>query len=78
MSKERTKNGSPAASTTSLWRLPTVKQVTGLGRSYIYEQMKEGRFPEAVNLDGGPMVAWISEEVEAWVDQQIDVSRKAS
>ena len=62
----------------ALWRLPTVKAVTGLGRSSIYAKMKDGSFPKAVSLGGGPMVAWISIEVLAWVDHQIAESRKAS
>ena len=60
----------------ALWRLPTVKQVTGLGRTSIYERMKNEEFPQSISL-GGPMVAWVSTEVLAWVDQQIEASRKA-
>ena len=62
----------------ALWRLPTVKHRTGLGRSSIYARMKKGTFPQAVNLGGGPMVAWVSTEVEAWIDEQIETSRKAT
>ncbi len=61
----------------ALWRLPTVKHRTGLGRSSIYARMKKGTFPQAVNL-GGPMVAWVSTEIQDWIDQQIETSRKAS
>ncbi len=63
---------------TALWRLPTVKQVTGLGRSTIYERMNAGTFPQAISLGGGSMVAWVSSEVSGWVDEQIEESRKAS
>ena len=59
----------------ALWRLPTVKQVTGLGRSSIYERMGKGTFPATVELDGGPMVAWVSLEIIDWVEAQIEASR---
>ena len=62
----------------ALWRLPTVKAVTGLGRSSIYAKMKDGSFPKAVSLGGGQMVAWVSTEIQDWIDQQIEISRKAT
>ena len=62
----------------ALWRLPTVMQVTGLGRSSIYERMKAAEFPQAIHLGGGPMVAWIRSEVLDWVDEQIRVSRSCT
>jgi len=61
-----------------LWRLPIVKRVSGLGRSSIYTRIRAGTFPLAIDLDGGPMRAWISSQVLDWVDQQIEASRKAS
>jgi len=33
-------------------RLPAVKTATGLGRTKIYELMKEGRFPKARRIAG--------------------------
>lgn len=61
------------AHTESLWRLPTVKQVSGLGRSSIYARMKEGTFPAAIRV--GSMAMWVSSEVLDWVDQQIERAR---
>jgi len=60
-----------------LWRLPIVKRVSGLGRSSIYTRIRDGTFPQAIDLDGGPMRAWISSQVLDWVDQQIKASHKA-
>ena len=54
-----------------IMRLPTVKNVTGLGRTKIYELMKEGRFPRAHRIAGAHVVGWDSLEVEAWVAQQL-------
>ncbi|WP_374288857.1 AlpA family phage regulatory protein [Pseudomonas fluvialis] len=52
-------------------RLPAVKTATGLGRTKIYELMKEGRFPKARRIAGAHAVGWDSLEVEAWIAQQL-------
>lgn len=54
-----------------IMRLPTVKSVTGLGRTKIYELMKEGRFPKAHRIAGAHAVGWDSLEVEAWIAEQL-------
>ncbi|MBK5537372.1 AlpA family phage regulatory protein [Pseudomonas sp. TH05] len=55
-----------------IWRLPTVKFATGLGRSKIYNLMKEGRFPKARRIAGAHVVGWDSLEVEAWISEQLE------
>lgn len=55
-----------------IWRLPTVKAVTGLGRSKIYGLMKEGRFPQSRRIAGAHAVGWDSVAVQAWVDAQLN------
>ncbi len=60
----------------TILRLPTVKARTGLSRSTIYLRISEGRFPKSVAL-GGRAVGWIEEEVNDWLNQQIEASRKA-
>jgi prophage regulatory protein len=55
-----------------IWRLPTVKLATGLGRSKIYNLMKEGRFPKARRIAGAHVVGWDSLEVEAWISKQLE------
>lgn len=62
---------------TNILRLPTVKQRTGLSRSTIYLRISEGRFPKPVSL-GGRAVGWIEAEVNDWLNQQIEASRKAA
>ncbi|VVO91392.1 hypothetical protein PS900_02342 [Pseudomonas fluorescens] len=54
-----------------IWRLPTVKLATGLGRSKIYNLMKEGRFPKARRIAGAHVVGWDSLEIEAWIAEQL-------
>ncbi len=62
---------------TTILRLPAVKARTGLSRSTIYLRISEGRFPKAISL-GGRAVGWIEAEVNDWLNQQIDNSRKAA
>jgi len=60
---------------TSILRLPTVKDRTGLSRSTIYLRISQGKFPKPVSL-GGRAVGWIEVEIEDWLNQQISTSRQ--
>jgi len=62
---------------TAILRLPTVKARTGLSRSTIYLRISEGRFPKPISL-GGRAVGWVEEEINAWLNQQIEHSRNAA
>ena len=53
-------------------RLPDVKATTGLSRSTIYKRISEDSFPKPVILGGGRAVGWIGEEINAWVQRQIE------
>jgi prophage regulatory protein len=46
-------------------RLPEVKKMTGLGKTTLYEMIKDGAFPAPVKI-GGRAVAWVESEVEQW------------
>ncbi|NJA05012.1 MULTISPECIES: AlpA family transcriptional regulator [unclassified Methylomonas] len=61
---------------TKILRLPAVKTRTGLSRSTIYLRVAEGSFPAPVSL-GGRAVGWIEAEVDAWLNQRIEASRKS-
>lgn len=52
-------------------RLPDVKSATGLGRTTIYDLMKEDRFPKSRRIAGAHAVGWDSLEVEAWIAEQL-------
>lgn len=62
---------------TAILRLPAVKGRTGLSRSTIYLRVSEGTFPKPVSL-GGRAVGWIEAEIQQWLEQQIEASRKAA
>lgn len=57
-----------------LIRRKAVEAMTGLHRAHIYALMKQGEFPQAVPL-AGRAVAWIEDEVAAWIDDRIKQAR---
>ena len=59
----------------SILRLPAVKARTGLSRSTIYLRISEGDFPTPISL-GGRAVGWVESDIQDWLQQQIDATRK--
>lgn len=57
--------------TRRIMRLPAVKAATGLGRTSIYDLMKDGRFPKSHRIAGAHAVGWDSLEVELWIAEQL-------
>jgi prophage regulatory protein len=55
-------------------RLRQVTQLTGLGRSMIYQMQAEGRFPQRIKL-GERAVGWLESEVRDWLATRIETSR---
>jgi prophage regulatory protein len=55
-------------------RLRQVSQLTGLGRSMIYQMQAEGRFPQRIKL-GQRAVGWLESEVRDWLATRIETSR---
>lgn len=60
-----------AQTTRRIMRIAAVKEATGLGKTTIYDLMKEGRFPRARRIAGAHAVGWDSLEVEAWIAKQL-------
>jgi prophage regulatory protein len=59
----------------SILRLPEVKKSTGLSRSTIYLRIVQGTFPKPVSL-GGRAVGWLEAEIQEWLQQRIEASRR--
>ncbi len=59
----------------TILRLQSVKARTGLARSTIYLYMSKGTFPKPVSL-GPRAVGWVESEIEDWLKQRIEASRK--
>jgi prophage regulatory protein len=60
-----------------LLRRATVEAKTGLSRSTLYAAMAAGRFPKPVKL-GENSVAWIADEVEAWIKARVSERDEAA
>ncbi len=54
----------------TIYRLKEVKTKTGLSRSTIYDLMKQGHFPQSINL-GLRAVGWLNSEIEAWIQERV-------
>lgn len=61
----------------SILRRRQVEKRVGLTRSPLYARIKAGDFPRPVQLGNGRAVGWIEAEIEAWLAEQIQKSRKA-
>ncbi len=49
-----------------------VEEKTGLGRSAIYEGIKEGWFPRQVPLGpSGKAVGWLEDEIDNWIASRV-------
>lgn len=58
----------------TILRLPQVKAKTGLSKSYIYNQVALGKFPQQVELAPN-IVGWVEEEVDGWLRARVRESR---
>jgi prophage regulatory protein len=60
-------------------RFPKVRErVGGLSKSWIYQEIKEGRFPSQIKLGSGDRsrsVGWLESEINSWVLSRIAQSR---
>lgn len=54
-------------------RLPEVSQLVGLGKTAIYDRIKEHTFPAPIKL--GRASGWVAEEVQKWLETQITATR---
>lgn len=50
-------------------RLPRVMAVTGMGRSWLYCAVAEGRFPSPVRL-GARAIGWKRSDVQDWLNSR--------
>lgn len=53
-----------------LIRRKEVQVKTGLGASSIYAMMKNGDFPQCLNLSER-RVAWIESDIDNWIDEHV-------
>ena len=61
--------------TDTVLRFPRVRErVGGLSKSWIYQEITEGRFPMPIKL-GGRAVGWLESEINAWLLSRVEQSR---
>lgn len=58
-------------------RLPDVCKATGLGRSMVYQLEAKRRFPARIRI-GERAVGWVEEEIQGWLTERIQCSRRPS
>ena len=56
-------------------RVQEVMKRTGLSRSTIYRAISENRFPRSIQLSERS-VGWIDSEIDDWISERIEESRK--
>jgi prophage regulatory protein len=58
---------------TRIIRLPKVKELVGLGKTSIYEKIKDGSFPRPIKL--GRASGWLEGDVYEWIKKQVEIQR---
>tara|TARA_B110000046_G_scaffold153955_1_gene163682 strand:- start:891 stop:1097 length:207 start_codon:yes stop_codon:yes gene_type:complete len=61
--------------TDSFIRLTKVEDKTGLKKSMVYDLMSKDEFPKSIKI-GDRAVAWISSEIDQWIQNKIPESRQ--
>ena len=51
-------------------RLPEVLQITGMGKTFIYDRINDGTFPRQIQL-GSRTVVWNEQEVTKWMEDRM-------
>ncbi|PCD00960.1 AlpA family phage regulatory protein [Halopseudomonas pelagia] len=60
--------------TRRILRLPEVINLTGFSKSWIYQLMGLGKFPNCIKI-GIRSVGWDSYEITAWINKMIEEKR---
>ena len=55
-----------------LLKLKDVMAMTSLSKASVYRQMNDGKFPASVKI-GPRSVAWVSSEIESWIEEKINL-----
>jgi prophage regulatory protein len=55
-------------------RIAEVMELTGMGKSSIWDKSKNGTFPSPVKL-GPRITAWVAEEIDAWIAEKVAANR---
>ena len=70
-----TEPGLGDAAMRKLLRLKEVSELTGISRSRILRLVSEGKFVKPTHADLPIMTAWVSSDIEEWIEKQIEKGR---
>jgi len=56
--------------------MPEVRHITGLSSATIYRYMARKQFPASIPI-GDRIVAWSSEDIEAWIAEKTEQAKKS-
>ncbi|MBA4711158.1 MULTISPECIES: AlpA family transcriptional regulator [Citrobacter] len=59
----------------NLLRMPEIMRRTGYGKAWIYRLISQGKFPRPIKI-GSRSIAFVESEVDDWINQRIEESRK--
>lgn len=59
----------------SFIRLSEVQRRTGYSKAWLYRLMSQSKFPSSVKI-GSRAIAFVESEVDDWINQRIEESRK--
>lgn len=55
--------------------MPEIMRRTGYGKAWIYRLISQGKFPRPIKI-GSRSIAFVESEVDDWINQRIEESRK--
>ncbi|MCM7774980.1 AlpA family transcriptional regulator [Enterobacter asburiae] len=56
-------------------RMSEIMRRTGYGKAWIYRLISQGKFPRPIKI-GTRAIAFVESEVDDWINQRIEDSRK--
>ncbi|MGI5830737.1 MAG: helix-turn-helix transcriptional regulator [Bradymonadia bacterium] len=71
--KKNTKRIDKPKTRYTFMRLKEITHATGLSATYIYNMVREGKFPPPIDIIG-TITAWRSDEIQAWMDERCQSS----
>lgn len=63
------------ASNEKLIRFRDLRKSIPLSRSTIWRKVRDGQFPSPIRI-GKSAVAWLSSDIQQWIEHQVAISRK--
>ena len=52
-------------------RLPELCKKIGMSKPSVYRLMKQGHFPNSIQISGARSVGWIEAEVDSWIESRM-------